>query len=195
MVKINLLPLEDRVDRNKVALERVKDNIHYLLALTSILIIALVGGIQEMSVRSARVHVRELEAESNAILPQLAKVQKLEAEKMELGRRLDVIKALDRGRLLRVRMLDGLNKRVPEYMWLTSFEENGPGNITIEGVTFSNLVVAEFMNRLEASVLFSNVDLNVAQRGTIENQHVVQFALISSVQDDQSVPIITETEE
>jgi type IV pilus assembly protein PilN len=195
MVKINLLPLEERVDRNKVALERVKDNVHYLLAVTVVLVLALFGSIQELSIRSALGEVRELEAESNAILPQLAKVQKIEAEKTELGRRLDVIKSLDRGRLLRVRMLDALNKRVPEYMWLTAFEENGPSAFSIEGVTFSNLVVAEFMNRLEASVLFSNIDLDVAQRGTIEDQHVVQFVLTGSVQDDQSVPIITDTEE
>jgi type IV pilus assembly protein PilN len=195
MVKINLLPPEERIDRNKVALERVKDNAHYLLAITAMLIFALFGGIQELSIRSARAEVSELEAESNAILPQLAKVQKIEAEKTELSRRLDVIKGLDRGRLLRVRMLDAVNKRVPEYMWLTAIEENSPGAVSIEGVTFSNLVVAEFMNRLEASVLFNNVDLEVAQRGTIEDQHVVQFVLNSAVQDDQSVPIITDTEE
>jgi type IV pilus assembly protein PilN len=195
MVRINLLPADERVNRNKLALERVKDKVHYLVALTAILVFAVFGGIQELSIRSALAHVKDLEAQSNAILPQLAKVQKLEAENIELGRRLDVIQSLDRGRLLRVRMLDGLNKRIPEYMWLTSFEEIGPGSVTIEGVTFSNLVVAEFMNRLEASVLFSNVDLNVAQRGTIEKQHVVQFTLNSAVVDDQSVPIITDTEE
>ena len=195
MVKINLLPPEERVDRNKVALERVKDNIHYLLALTAVLAFALFGGIQELSIRSARADVSELEAQSNAILPQLARIQKLQAEKAELAGRLDVIKRLDRGRLLRVRMLDGLNKRVPEYTWLTGFEETGSGSILIEGVTFSNLVVAEFMNRLEASVLFSNVDLDIAQRGTIDEQHVVQFTLTSSVEDDSSVPIILETEE
>jgi uncharacterized membrane protein len=44
-------------------------------------------------------------------------------------------------------------------------------------------------------VLFSNVDLDIAQRGTIDEQHVVQFALTGSVQDDSSVPIILETEE
>jgi Tfp pilus assembly protein PilN len=195
MVKINLLPPEERVDRNKVALERVKDSIHYLLAMTAILVFALFGGIQELSIRSARADVKELEAQSNAILPQLARVQKIQAEKEELAGRLDVIKRLDRGRLLRVRMLDGLNKRLPEYTWLTGFEETGPGSVLIEGVTFSNLVVAEFMSRLEASVLFSNVDLDIAQRGTIDEQHVVQFALTGSVQDDSSVPIILETEE
>lgn len=195
MVRINLLPAEERVNRNKVALERVKDKVHYLAALTAILAFALFGGIQELSIRSALAQVKDLEAQSNELLPQLAKVQKLEAENIELGRRLNVIQSLDRGRLLRVRMLDGLNKRVPEYMWLTAFEETGPGSVIIEGVTFSNLVVAEFMNRLESSVLFRNVDLNVAQRGTIEEQHVVQFTLNSAVVDDQSVPITTDTEE
>jgi type IV pilus assembly protein PilN len=163
--------------------------------MTAVLGFAIFGSIQEISVRSVRAEIADLEAESNALLPQLAKVQKLEAEATELTRRLNVIQTLDRGRLLRVRMLDGLNRRVPEYMWITNLVEVGGGSLTIEGVTFSNLVVAELMNRLEASVLFSNVDLEIAQRGTIEDTNVIQFTLHCRVHDDASIPIVTETEE
>jgi type IV pilus assembly protein PilN len=195
MVRINLLPPEERIDRNKAALDRIKDNIHYLVVMTAVLGFAIFGSIQEMSVRSVQEEITDLEAESNAIWPQLVKVQKLEAEKTELSRRLNLISSLDRGRLLRVRMLDGLNRRIPEYMWISNMVESGGGSLTLEGVTFSNLVVAEFMNRLEASVLFSDVDLDVAQRGTIEETNVIQFTLHCSVHDDAGVPIVTETEE
>ena len=195
MLRINLLPPEERVDRNRAALDRVRENIHYLVAMTAILAFIVFGSIQEMSVRATQDQIERLQAESNAIRPQLAKVQKLEAEKQELTRRLNLVGTLDRGRLLRVRMLDGLNRRVPEYMWLTSLVESGGSSLTVEGVTFSNLVVAEFMNRLESSVLFSDVDLDVAQRGNIEDQHVIQFALRCAVHDDETVPITTDTEE
>lgn len=195
MVRINLLPPEERVDRNKAAWDRIRDNIHYLVVLTAVLSFAIFGSIQELSLRSVQSEIEELEAESNAIWPQLAKVQKLQAEKQELTRRLNLICSLDRGRLLRVRMLDGVNRRVPEYMWLTSLVESGGRSLTLEGVTFSNLVVAEFMNRLDSSVLFSNVDLDVAQRGSIEAQHVVQFTLNCAVRDDEGIPIVTDAEE
>lgn len=195
MVRINLLPTEERIDRNRASFDRIKENIHYLVVLTAVLGCAVFGSIQEMAVRSVKAEIVDLEAESNAIMPQLAKVQKLEAEKAELTRRLNLIKSLDRGRLLRVRMLDSLNRRVPEYMWISNLVESGGGSLALKGVTFSNLVVAEFMNRLEASVLFSNVDLEVAQRGTIDETNVIQFTLHCSVHDDAGVPIVTETEE
>ncbi len=195
MVRINLLPAEYRIDRNRAALERVKDKVHYLVGMTAVLAFAIFGSIQEMSIRSAQAEIQALEVESNAIMPMLAKVQKLEAEKIELTRRLNLIRTLDRGRLFRVKMLDGVNRRLPEYMWLTNLVESAGARLTLEGVTFSNLVVAEFMKRLESSVLFSNVDLNVAKRGTIEDQHVVQFTLNCSVHDDEGIPIVTDTEE
>lgn len=195
MVRINLLPPEERIDRNKAALDRIREKVHYLVVMTAVFGFAIFGSIQEMSVRAVQAEISDLEAESNAIWPQLAKVQKLEAEKIELTRRLNVIRTLDRGRLLRVRMLDGLNRRIPEYLWITSLIESGGSSLALEGVTFSNLVVAEFMNRLEASVLFSDVDLEVAQRGTIEDTNVIQFTLHCSVHDDADVPIVTETEE
>jgi type IV pilus assembly protein PilN len=195
MVRINLLPPEERVDRNRAALDRLKENVHYLVVMTAILAMGIVGSAQELSIRSVQSEIADLEAESNAIRPQLVKVQKLEAEKNELARRLALISTLDRGRLLRVRMLDGLNRRMPEYMWLSSLVESGGSHLTLEGVTFSNLVIAEFMNRLESSVLFSNVDLDVAQRGTIEGEHVVQFTLNCAVHDDEGIPIVTDVEE
>jgi len=195
MVRINLLPPEERIDRNKAALERIRDNAPYLVAMTAILVFAIFGSIQEMSIRTVQAEIQQLEAESNAIRPQLAKVRKLEAEKAELLRRLDLIRSLDRDRLFRVKLLDAINRRIPEYMWLTSLTESGGSSLTIEGVTFSNLVVAELMNRLESSVLFSDVDLEVAQRGTIEDQHVVHFTLNCSVHDDEGVPIVKDVEE
>ncbi len=195
MVRINLLPLEERIDRHRAALDRVKDRLHYFAAVTAILAFAIFGSIQEMSIGSVRAEIESLEAESNAIRPQLARVRKLEAEKDELTRRLKVISSLDRGRLLRVRVLDGLNRRIPAYMWITGLTETGGGNLLLEGITFSNLVVAELMNRLEASVIFSNVDLEVAKRGTIDEHHVVQFTLNCLVHDDEGVPVLTDTEE
>jgi hypothetical protein len=44
--------------------------------------------------------------------------------------------------------------------------------VQIEGVTFSNLVVADLMSRLESSDLFEKVDLVVTEKGAIEGRDV-----------------------
>ncbi len=51
----------------------------------------------------------------------------------------------------------------------------------IEGVTFSNLLVADFMSRLEASPLYGNVDLQVAEKGTIDQRNVVKFKITAGM--------------
>ena len=44
-------------------------------------------------------------------------------------------------------------------------------------MTFSNLIIADLMIRLDRSPLFSNVALAIASRGIIEERDVVQFKL------------------
>ena len=51
----------------------------------------------------------------------------------------------------------------------------------IEGVTFSNLLVADLMSRLEASPLYGNVDLVVAERGQIDQRNVVKFTITAKM--------------
>ena len=51
----------------------------------------------------------------------------------------------------------------------------------VEGVTFSNLLVADFMSRMEASPLYGNVDLVVAEKGTIDQRSVVKFKITASM--------------
>ena len=61
---------------------------------------------------------------------------------------------------------------------LTSYEETAnPNQVQIQGVTFSNLLVADFMSRLESSPLYGTVDLIVAEKGTIDQRNVVKFKI------------------
>ena len=92
-----------------------------------------------------------------------------------------MITELDKGRLTRVKLVDELSKCVPEHMWLSSYEESATNQITIEGVTFSNIIVADFMTRLEASPLFGKVDLLVAEKGVIDQRNVVKFKVTASI--------------
>ncbi len=53
--------------------------------------------------------------------------------------------------------------------------------MTLEGVTFSNYLIADLMNNLEKTNRFSAVDLNIAQEGKILDNRVIKFALQSNV--------------
>ena len=53
--------------------------------------------------------------------------------------------------------------------------------MSIEGVTFSNYIIADLMNNLQKSDRFDDVSLLVAQEGKILDHNVIQFTLQSRV--------------
>jgi Tfp pilus assembly protein PilN len=66
-------------------------------------------------------------------------------------------------------------------MWLASLVPSGGDQFSIDGVTFSNLIIADLMIRLDRSPLFSNVALASATHGIIDEHDVVQFKLTMNV--------------
>ena len=54
-------------------------------------------------------------------------------------------------------------------------DQDGANSVSIEGITFSNLVVSDFMSRLERSPMFANIELDVAERGKQDERDVVKF--------------------
>ena len=57
---------------------------------------------------------------------------------------------------------------VPTRMWLESFKTN-KNSVTIKGVAFDNPTIADFMEKLERSSLFSTVDLKTAEMKKFKN--------------------------
>jgi len=177
MIRINLLPREARPARRAIVLPK-------LGALMPVFALVLVGGlfaafsvIQTLQVGRLKADIARAQEEEEKLRPQIQTIQELTQKREELQHRLNVIAGLDKNRLWRVKLVDELSRCVPDHLWLTNYEETGAEQVKIEGVTFSNLIVADFMSRLEASPLYGNVDLNVAERGTIDQRNVVKFTV------------------
>jgi len=178
MIRINLLPRDQRpARRSSIALPKLGN-------LMPVFVLLLVGGlfagvsvIQTLQIGRLKGDIARAEQETEKLRPQVQMIQDLTQKREELQHRLGVIQGLDRTRLYRVKLVDELSRCVPDHLWLTNYEEVGTDLVKIEGVTFSNLIVADFMSRLEASPLYGNVDLNVAEKGTIDQRNVVKFTL------------------
>jgi len=181
MIRINLLPREDRQVRRSIQFPKV-GALMPILAL--LLVAALFTGfsvVQAMQVSRLKADIDRAEREAERLKPQIQTIQELTSKREELTKRLNVITELDKTRLWRVRLVDELSKCVPDHLWLTSYEETGPNQVQVEGVTFSNLLVADFMSRMEASPLYGTVDLVVAEKGTIDQRNVVKFKITASM--------------
>src|SRR5207247_414251 len=103
---------------------------------------------------------------------------------------------LEKGRTLSVRLMDELARCVPDHLWLNGATQETSGSISLEGVTFSNLVVSDFMSRLERSAMFSDVELEVAERTELSDHNVVKFHISCKVtpaellRADRQLPVL-----
>jgi Tfp pilus assembly protein PilN len=183
MIRINLMPAEERAQKvRRVRSGGSKPPSGGLLLPLAILagVVVLIAGVavqQQAQVHMLASEVARVESESKALQPQIAMVDRLSRERADLDLRLSLIDRLSRGRFESVKFMDELDRAVPDHMWLSSAQTSGDGQVTLDGVTFSNLIIADLMIRLDRSPMFSNVALGNATRGSMEDRDVVQFKL------------------
>ncbi len=175
MIRINLLPREEISTQRSLALPRLGSLAPVAVVLAGL---AGIGGLATWQARQVghlgTVIARE-EEESRRLAPEIAKIKLLNQQRAQLNERLDVITELDRDRYFRIHLMDEVNRSVPENMWLTRFEDIGGDRYAVEGVTFSNFLVSDFLQNLSNSPWFGTVSLLVAEKGSIEKVDVVKF--------------------
>jgi type IV pilus assembly protein PilN len=129
--------------------------------------------------------ISQVDNEARSLAPQIARVNQLAQERAELDLRMGIIGKLEKGRTQSVRLMDELARCVPDHLWLTGATQDASGTLSLEGVTYSNLVVSDFMARLERSSMFANVELDVAEKGNVTDKQVVKFRLTCQVTPDE----------
>jgi type IV pilus assembly protein PilN len=186
MIRINLLPKEERIAAPRLSLPNINSMVPVAVLGGVILVIGITAVLERAKVSSLNRDVVELREEVRSIQPQVDRVRRLTAQREDLERRLDIIRELDQGRFLSVRVLDNNSREVPRYCWLTNVQQMGLGGVTITGITFSNLIVADFMMRLERSEMFANIDLTQTNKGQIENRDVMEFSITAQLTPNEA---------
>ncbi len=186
MIRINLLPREEKAQRRASISFHPGDLVIPVGVLAAAgLVIAGTAFSQNSRVGSLNRSIEEVEAQSRALAPQIERVNQLARERAELDLRLGIINRLEKGRTQSVRLMDELARCVPDHLWLTVATQGGGNTLSLEGVTFSNLVVSDFMSRLEQSPMFAGVELGVAERGEVDKHEIVKFQLTCQVTPDE----------
>ena len=187
MIRINLLPREERQQKRSIQLPKMGAVVPVLVLVGVVALFGAFSVIQTLQVGRLKADIARARADAEKLRPQIQTIQELTQKREELQRRLGVISTLDKNRLWRVKLVDELSRCVPDHLWLSAYEEVGTDQVKIDGVTFSNLLVADFMSRLEASPLYGEVDLVVAEKGTIDQRNVVKFTVTAKM-NLQSAP-------
>ena len=186
MIRINLLPREEKAPRPAAISFKAGDLvIPAVLIVASALVIAGTALSQYSRATSLARSIAEVDEQSRALAPQIERVNRLAQERAELDLRLGIIAQLEKGRAQSVRLMDDLARCVPDHLWLTGANQESGGSLTVEGVTFSNLVVSDFISRLERSPMFASVELDFAERGMVTDREVVKFRVTCQVTPDE----------
>jgi len=186
-LSVNLLPREEKAQRKSAAVDfKIGDVVLPLIVLAAAVLV-IAGSALSQRTRQAGLErsIQQVDAESRALAPQIARVNQLAQERAELDLRMGIISKLEKGRTQSVRLMDELARCVPDHLWLTGVSQDASNHLQLEGVTYSNLVVSDFMSRIERSSMFSNVELAVAERGQVTDKSVVKFQVSCTVNPDK----------
>ena len=187
MIRINLLPRDEKAQRKQVQIDFKVGDMVLPAILMAAAALTIAGAAMSQRTRQAGLEksIEQVDAESRALAPQIARVNQLAQERAELDLRLGIISKLEKGRTQSVRLMDELARCVPDHLWMTQAQQDATGQLTLEGVTYSNLVVSDFMSRLERSSLFADVELGVAEKGQVSSKNVVKFKITCRVTPDE----------
>jgi len=176
MIHINLLPV--RAAQKK---EKLRTQLSMLL-LCIILAFAACGALyvqQMFAIDALQEEVADLNKKNDDLKKTLGEVANYEKKKKDLEKKLSVLAKLEEGRSGPVRLLDELSNALPalpDKVWLTQFAESG-GTIEVQGYGDNEGTVAKFMQNLEASDYYRNIELSVTEQTSVGGIKMQKFTL------------------
>ena len=166
MIKINLLPF--RVARKK---ENIRKQISIFLLFVLLTVVALFW--YTLSINKQIVSITEKTKQINSQIVKYKekadRVAQIKKDLKILEEKLRIVSSLEKQRKKQLILFDNMTDLViPTRMWLESFKTD-KNSVTIKGIAFDNPTIADFMEKLEQSSLFSTVDLKTAKIKKFKN--------------------------
>ena len=184
MIKINLLPF--RIARKK---ENIRKQISIFLL--AVLLIAVVLSWYTQSINKKIVSIKERTKQVNSQITKYKekadRVAQIKKDLKILKEKLAIISSLKQQRKKQLILFDGMTDLVvPTRMWLESFKTD-KNSVKIKGIAFDNPTIADFMEKLEKSSLFSTVDLKTAKMKKFKNDVMLKsFELLCRKEKPQN---------
>jgi len=177
MIRINLLPAREA--RRRVELRR-----QFQVALVTGL--AVVGGgvwgytLQNSALEARQQELAGIDQEIKRLEAVIKEVQQFETKKAQLDKKVGAIEDIKIKQRRPAQLLDDISRSLPDQMWLVSIKDAG-GGVQISGKSFDNVGIAAFMENLERSASFGNVELVESKSELLQGRQVVAFTVVAHV--------------
>lgn len=173
MIRINLIPY--RVARQQQQISQHLGNFIGVIVLAGVLSMGA-HMMASAQLDDLKVEATQLTAKNQELKEKIGKIEHLDALRVEVERKLEIIDQLQKGRFRSLMTLNEIAQVIPKNVWLTSIKDSSE-EIGLEGLAESNKAVANFMRMLDRSPLFSNVKLNGISRVEVDGMAVRKFTL------------------
>lgn len=157
------------------------------------------GELEELQVREEAAI-----ADSTRFAAQSARIAMLRARRDSINDRIAIIQEIDQGRYIWAHVLDEIARALPDYTWLAGITASSPEpnpTVEIEGNAGNQFSVSLFLQQLEASPFFEQVELissDANDVGAGDNVQRVQNFFVElvyrqpSFEELESVPLFDE---
>lgn len=173
MIRINLIPY--RVARQQQQISQHLGNFIGVIVLAGVLSMGA-HMMASTQLDDLKVEATQLTAKNQELKEKIGKIEHLDALRVEVERKLEIIDQLQKGRFRSLMTLNEIAQVIPKNVWLTSIKDSSE-EIGLEGLAESNKAVANFMRMLDRSPLFSNVKLLGISRVEVDGMAVRKFTL------------------
>lgn len=191
MSHINLLPWREQL--------RERQKQYYLATLMAFALLTVgavvgVGNIIESMILSQNNRNAYLEKELAILDVQIGKIAKIREQKESIEKKISLIRQLQEHRNVTPKVLDELARIVPPGLAVRSVKRSD-NRLEIIGISESNNHLAEFMRRLEKSVVFINVTLSSVVADTTTSDGVSDYKLTFSISPAVAPPLVNLSDE
>ncbi len=176
MIKINLLPFKRK--RASTLQKDIRDFL-ILLILAGIIFVMIDRRIYS-DIENTKSNIVSVKQEIESLQPISREYQAIQDAKKEIQRRIQTLNQLKTGRTLVARSLYDLSSVIKEGVWIRTFKKTDT-KFEIEGRSFVNESISEFMEDLSKIPYMSNIELKNVEDVNEEGLTIKKFVITGNM--------------
>jgi len=180
MIRINLIPY-----RSARRQQQIMQHLSVFFAVVVVAVLLVMGAQTSASLQLSDLkdETLRLQQQNIELKKKIGKIKNLASLRADVERKLGIVDRLQEGRFRSLKTLHAVAQLIPDNVWIKSVKDGGD-KIELSGLGESNKAVANFMRKLDQSPLFTDIQLMVISRITVDGLPVRTFSLNMSRIDE-----------
>jgi len=142
---------------------------------------------KQMAVNQKQKILNELTRKNESAKSAVEEIKKYKADEARLREQIKTIEGLRADRMREVRILDLIQREIPERMWLAKIEMK-ENKMNISGFAAADAELTQFMDTLSGSTFLQEVNLVKIAEKSIDSTFIKEFTISAAVRKKENRP-------